>query len=29
MRWEGHEISAGFVKTFRHVGDVEMNTAAL
>jgi hypothetical protein len=27
--WEGHEISAGFVKTFRHVGDVEMNTAGL
>jgi hypothetical protein len=29
MRWEGHEISAGSVKTFRCVGDVEMNTAGL
>jgi hypothetical protein len=28
-RREGHEISAGFVKTFRYVGDVEMNTAGL
>jgi hypothetical protein len=27
--WEGHEISAGSVKTFRCVGDVEMNTAGL
>jgi hypothetical protein len=26
---EGHEISAGSVKTFRDVGDVEMNTAGL
>ena len=26
---EGHEILAGSVKTFRHVGDVEMNTAGL
>ena len=29
MHWEGHQISAGPVKTFRHVGDVEMNTAGL
>jgi hypothetical protein len=29
IRWEGHEVSAGPVKTFRHVGDVEMNTADL
>jgi hypothetical protein len=28
-RWEGHEVSAGSVKTFRHVSDVEMNTAGL
>ena len=26
---EGHEIEAGFVKTFRHVGDVEKDTAGL
>lgn len=26
---EGHEIEAGFVKTFRHVGDVEKGTAGL
>jgi hypothetical protein len=26
---EGHVISAGSVKTFHHVGDVEMNTAGL
>ena len=26
---EGHEISASPVKTFRRVGDVEMNTAGL
>jgi hypothetical protein len=29
MHREGHEISAGSVKTFRTVGDVEMNTAGL
>ena len=28
-RWEGHVIEAGSVKTFRDVGDVEMNTAGL
>jgi hypothetical protein len=26
---EGHEILAGSMKTFRDVGDVEMNTAGL
>jgi hypothetical protein len=26
---EGHEVSVGPVKTFRNVGDVEMNTAGL
>ena len=25
--WEGHEISAGSVKTFRNVGDVKNDTA--
>ena len=28
-RWEGHEIEAGCVKTFRDDGDVEMSTAGL
>ena len=28
-RWEGHALEAGGVKTFRDVGDVEMNTAGL
>jgi hypothetical protein len=29
LDWEGHEISAGFVKTFRNVGDVKNDTADL
>jgi hypothetical protein len=29
QRWEGHAIEAGGAKTFRDVGDVEMNTAGL
>jgi hypothetical protein len=29
MHREGHQISAGLVTTFHHVGDVEMNTAGL